>query len=182
MPNPATSTPGLAFLLANIRGLGEEGAFAWWAKMRQNGVKVTQGWSDAYYKEFTLNGGARPLMVGYASSPAAEVFYSEGKLTQPNMGLLFLPGGSYLQIEGAAVLNHAKQPALAAKLVQHLQSTVVQMAIFRAMWVYPAVQGTPSDPMMRHSTVPQRPSLLPPAQVAQKQKDWVARWTRTVLK
>ena len=26
MPNPATSTPGLAFLLANIRGLGEEGA------------------------------------------------------------------------------------------------------------------------------------------------------------
>lgn len=182
MPNPATSTPGLAFLLANIRGLGEEGAFAWWAKMRQNGVKVTQGWSDAYYKEFTLNGGARPLMVGYASSPAAEVFYSEGKLTQPNMGLLFLPGGSYLQIEGAAVLNHAKQPALAAKLVQHLQSAVVQKAIFRAMWVYPAVQGTPADPMMRHSTVPQRPSLLPPAQVAQKQKDWVARWTRTVLK
>ena len=182
MPNPATSTPGLAFLLANIRGLGEEGAFAWWAKMRQNGVKVTQGWSDAYYKEFTLNGGARPLMVGYASSPAAEVFYSEGKLTQPNMGLLFLPGGSYLQIEGAAVLNHAKQPALTAKLVQHLQSAVVQKAIFRAMWVYPAVQGTPSDPMMRHSTVPQRPSLLPPAQVAQKQKDWVARWTRTVLK
>lgn len=182
MPNPATSTPGLAFLLANIRGLGEEGAFAWWAKMRQNGVKVTQGWSDAYYKEFTLNGGARPLMVGYASSPAAEVFYSEGKLTQPNMGLLFLPGGSYLQIEGAAVLNHAKQPALAAKLVQHLQSAVVQKSIFRAMWVYPAVQGTPSDPMMRHSTVPQRPALLPPAQVAQKQKDWVARWTRTVLK
>lgn len=182
VPNPATSTPGLAFLLANIRALGEEGAFAWWTKMRGNGVKITQGWSDAYYKEFTLNGGSRPIMVGYASSPAAEVFYSEGKLQQPNMGNLFLNGGSYLQIEGAAVLNHAKQPALAAKLVQHLQSDVAQQSVFRSMWVYPAVQGTKPDAMMQHATVPHRPALLPASQVAQKQKDWVARWTRTVLK
>lgn len=182
MPNPNTSTPGLAFLLANIRQLGEDGAFTWWAKMRQNGVKITQGWSDAYYKEFTLNGGSRPMMVGYASSPAAEVFYSEGKLSQPNMGNLFLQGGTYLQIEGAAVLNHAKQPALAAKLVQHLQSAAVQQSVFRSMWVYPAVQGTPPDEMMRYATVPQRPALLPAQQVAQKQKDWLGRWTRVVLR
>ena len=49
VPNPATSTPGLAFLLANISGLGEKNAFKWWGQMRQNGVKITKGWSQAYY-------------------------------------------------------------------------------------------------------------------------------------
>ena len=42
-PSPATSSPGLSFLLANIGGMGEEGAFKWWAQMRQNGVKVAKG-------------------------------------------------------------------------------------------------------------------------------------------
>lgn len=43
VPSPATSSPGLGFLMANISGLGEEGAFKWWAQMRQNwcnGCKV----------------------------------------------------------------------------------------------------------------------------------------------
>ncbi|MDO4434061.1 MAG: thiamine ABC transporter substrate-binding protein [Alysiella sp.] len=181
MPNPGTSTPGLAFLTANIGYLGEDKAFAFWAKMRQNGVKITKGWSDAYYTEFTLNGGSRPMMVGYASSPAAEVFYSEGKLTTPNMGNLFLKGGSQFQVEGAAVLNHAKEPLLAAKLVQYLQGKEVQEAVFTSMWVYPAVKNTKHPAAIVHASVPQ--GRLPrPENTAHKQKDWVARWVRTVLK
>lgn len=185
MPNPGTSTPGLAFLLANISGMGEEAAFKWWADMRKNGVKITKGWSDAYNTEFTLNGGSRPIMVGYASSPAAEVFYSEGKLAEPNMGNLFLKGGTYLQVEGAAVLNKAKEPQLAAKLVQHLQSPSVQRQVFKHMWVYPAVRGTQSHPMMVHAQVPsraQQTAKLPAARINAKQQEWVNRWMRTVVK
>ena len=55
VPNPATSSPGYAFLLATIAGLGEEKAFAWWAQMRANGLKVVKGWSEAYYTEFSLS-------------------------------------------------------------------------------------------------------------------------------
>lgn len=185
MPNPGTSTPGLAFLLANISGMGEEGAFKWWADMRKNGVKITKGWSDAYNTEFTLNGGSRPIMVGYASSPAAEVFYSEGKLSRPNMGNLFLKGGNYLQVEGAAVLNNAKEPQLAAKLVQHLQSASVQQNVFTHMWVYPAVRGTAAHAMTVHAQVPdssEQTAQLPPSRVNAKQKEWVNRWVRTVIK
>lgn len=185
MPNPGTSTPGLAFLLANISGMGEEAAFKWWADMRKNGVKITKGWSDAYNTEFTLNGGSRPIMVGYASSPAAEVFYSEGKLTQPNMGNLFLKGGSYLQVEGAAVLNNAKEPELAAKLVQYLQGPSVQQNVFSYMWVYPAVKGTTAHPMTVHAQVPtkaQQTAQLSSQRVNARQKDWVNRWVRTVIK
>ena len=71
--NPATSSTGYAFLLATIAGLGEEKAFDWWAKMRANGLKVTKGWSEAYYTDFSRNGGKYPVVVSYASSPAAEV-------------------------------------------------------------------------------------------------------------
>lgn len=182
MPNPATSTPALGFLMANIGQLGEEGAFKWWAEMRQNGVKITKGWTEAYYTEFTLNGGSRPIIVGYASSPAAEVFYSKGKLKSPNMGNLFLAGGSYLQSEGAAVLNHAKQPELAAKLVQFLQSRTVQEQVITSMWVYPAVKNTPHHPIIVHASVPRHTKQLPVAQVSTKQKDWITRWVKVVLR
>lgn len=182
VPNPSTSTPGLAFMLANIGGLGEESAFKWWTAMRQNGVKITKGWSEAYYTEFTLNGGARPIIVGYASSPAAEVFYSEGKLKTPNMGNLFLKGGSYLQIEGAAVLQNAKEPMLAEKLVQFLQSRPVQESVTTTMWVYPAAKGTKANPFIAHANVPKNAVFLPAADVNKKQKEWLSRWNRIVLR
>ena len=83
--------------------------------MRQNGVKVAKGWSEAYYTDFTQNGGAYPLVVSYATSPAAEVHYSKGKYSTPPTGNLFLKGGTFRQVEGAAVLKGAKQPELAAK-------------------------------------------------------------------
>ena len=70
MPNPGLSSTGLGFLLANIQDMGEKQAFDWWAKMRANGVKVTKDWSEAYYTEFSRNGGSRPLVgreIGRAS-------------------------------------------------------------------------------------------------------------------
>ena len=32
--------------------------------------EVAKGWSEAYYTDFTQNGGAYPLVVSYATSPA----------------------------------------------------------------------------------------------------------------
>ena len=181
-PNPATSTPAMAFLLANIGGLGEEQAFDWWKQMRNNGVKVTKGWSEAYYKEFSLNGGSRPMMVGYSSSPAAEVFYSKGKLSTPNMGNLFLVGGVYRQMEGVAVLNGAQQPELAAKLAQYLQSDKVQRAVSTSMWVYPAVKNVPLAAVMVHSSVPTAHYAPHDKRVFANYKTWLSRWNKTVLK
>ncbi len=51
--NPATSSPGLAFLLATVGAFGEDGWEDYWADLRANGVKVVDGWSDAYYVDFS---------------------------------------------------------------------------------------------------------------------------------
>ncbi|QEY23849.1 thiamine ABC transporter substrate-binding protein [Neisseria animalis] len=181
-PSPTTSSPGLAFLLANIGGMGEEGAFKWWAAMRGNGVKIAKSWSDAYYTDFTHNGGAYPLIVSYATSPAAEVFYSKGKYSEPPTGNLFLKGGVFRQVEGAAVLNGAKQPELAAKLVQWLQSKEVQQAIPSEMWVYPAVKGTPLPEVFKFARIPESSDSPSRAEIDSKQKQWISRWAKTVLR
>ena len=182
MPNPGLSSTGLGFLLANIQGMGEKQAFDWWAKMRANGVKVTKDWSEAYYTEFSRNGGSRPLVVGYASSPAAEVHYGKGKFDTPPTGVLFLKGGVFRQVEGAAVLKGAKQPALAAKLVQYLQSAPVQKAVPTEMWVYPAVKNTPLPDVFKHARAPQHSDNPSEAAIAKNQRRWVSQWIRVVLK
>lgn len=182
MPNPGLSSTGLAFLLSTIEGMGERQAFDWWAKMRANGVKVSKDWSDAYYKDFSHNGGDRPLMVGYAASPAAEVHYGKGKYSVPPTGVLFLKGGVFRQVEGAAVLKGAKEPALAAKLVQYLQSPAVQKAVPSEMWVFPAVKDTPLPDVFRHAQIPPRTDNPSEAAIAKDQKRWVSLWLRTVVK
>ena len=164
--SPATSSPGLAFLLATVNHYGEAGAWAWWREARANGLKVTRGWSDAYYKDFTRNGGKYPIVLSYASSPAAEVFFADGfnpaKLpAQSPTANLFLPGSVWLQLEGVGVLKGAKQPALARKFVDFMLSSPVQADIPTRMWIYPAVSGTKLNPVFKFADQPSLPSVKP---------------------
>ncbi len=78
--NPATSSPGLAFLLATVDAFGEDGWEDWWGALRDNGVQVVDGWEEAYYSSFSgglASEGDRPLVVSYASSPPAEVVFAD---------------------------------------------------------------------------------------------------------
>jgi len=180
--NPATSSPGYAFMLATVAGLGEEAAFDWWARMRANGLKVTKGWSEAYYTEFTRNGGARPLVVSYASSPAAEVFYSKEKITEPPTGSLTLKGGVFRQVEGVALVKGGVQREAAQKFMEFMRSSAVQQALQTGMWMFPAEPGTARVDVMRHAPEPAAFDNPTPQAVADKGSEWVSRWTRVVLK
>ncbi|MEZ5643772.1 MAG: thiamine ABC transporter substrate-binding protein [Burkholderiaceae bacterium] len=181
--NPATSSPGQAFLLATIAGLGEEGAFDWWARMRTNGVKVVKGWSEAYYTEFSRNGGTRPIVVSYATSPAAEVFYSEKKISEPPTANLFLKGGVYRQVEGAGLVRGGNPAAreAAGRFIEFMRSPDVQQALQTSMWMFPVESGVPRDPVMQHADEPAVFDALTPEQLG-KAAAWQQRWTRVVLK
>ena len=180
--NPATSSPGHAFLLATIAGLGEGAAFDWWARMRANGVKVAKGWSEAYYTEFSKNGGTRPLVVSYATSPAAEVFYSKEKITEPPTGVLFLKGGVFRQVEGVALIKGGGQREAAERFIEFMRSPAVQEALQTSMWMFPAVPGIPRAEVMRHAAEPASFDALSSEVIAEKGAEWVSRWTKVVLK
>jgi len=182
LPNPATSSTGYAFLLATISSMGEEKAFAWWVQMRANGLKVVKGWSEAYYTEFTQNKGAYPLVVSYATSPAAEVFYSKTKITESPTASLNLAGGVFRQVEGVALIKGTAQRDAALKFVDFLRSAAVQEALQTSMWMYPVRGKTARAEVLRHAVEPTQ-FEAPSAQViATKGSEWVARWTKVVLK
>lgn len=180
--NPATSSPGNAFLLATIGALGEDKAFAWWARMRANGLKVAKGWSEAYYTEFSHGGGAQPLVVSYASSPAAELFYSKTKLSEPPTGSLSLPGGVFRQVEGVALVRGGKERAAAIKFVEFLRSAAVQQALQTEMWMFPVDGAVPRAEALRPAPEPAAFDSPSAQAVAEKNAEWVQRWTKVVLK
>jgi len=180
--NPATSSPGLAFLLSTISAMGEAKAMAFWGKLRDNGVKVSKGWTEAYYTDFSRNGGARPIVVSYATSPAAEVFYSKEKLTASPTGNLLLPGAVFQQVEGAALVKGGKEAVLARKFIDFLRSDAVQKDIPTNMWMYPAVPGIALDPVFQHAEKPAAHTTPDSRQIAAKSAAWVGKWTRIVLK
>ena len=188
VPNPATSSPGHAFLLATVAAMGEEPAFAWWAQMRANGMKVSKGWSEAYYTDFSRNGGTRPLVVSYATSPAAEVFYSKEKITESPTANLFLAGGVFRQVEGVALIKGGGQREAAKQFIAFLRSAPVQEALQTSMWMYPADTRAPRAEVMRHGVEPSAAqqasaaSAEPTAQSAEKSTQWVSRWVQVVLK
>lgn len=184
VPNPATSSPGQAFMLATVAGMGEQAAFDWWARMRANGVKVVKGWSEAYYTEFSRNGGSRPIVVSYATSPAAEVFYSKEKISASPTANVFLPGAVFRQVEGAALLKGASPAAQAAgvKFIEFLRSAPVQQALQTRLWMYPAEPGTPHHAVLQHAQEPKHFEAVPLRVLTDQAGSWQRRWTQVVIK
>ena len=101
--NPATSTPGLAFLLATVAELGD-GWRDYWRRLRANRVLVTDGWEDAYYGRFSGSSGGtgnRPIVVSYASSPPAEVIFRDPRPSEAPTGVV--EASCFRQVELAGV-------------------------------------------------------------------------------
>jgi len=181
--NPATSSPGLAFLLATVAAFGEEGYLEFWEGLRQNGVRVVSGWSEAYYTHFTRAGGDRPLVVSYSTSPAAELYYSEArpKPTEPPTANLFLPRSSFFQVEYVGILKGTRNLRAAQRFVDWLVSRPAQENIPTQMWVYPARREARLPEVFRFAQVPPEPARLTPQQIAGNRERWIREWTQVVV-
>ena len=81
--NPATSSPGLAFLFTTIRRYGEQGYLDYWRDLVENEVMIVNDWETAYYNEFSRWGGTRPIVISYGSSPPFEVIFAEEPMDEP---------------------------------------------------------------------------------------------------
>jgi len=186
VPNPATSSPGLAFLLATISHFGEAGYLDFWQGLRDNDVVVTSGWSEAYYDYFTVGSGGtgdRPLVVSYTTSPPADVLYAEDGRTTPASVNLNLPGGVFRQIEFVGIVSGTTQRALAEKFVDFMLSEPLQADLPLQMFVYPAVPETPlPDLFTQFAEVPADPAELEPALIDANREAWIEAWTEVMLR
>jgi len=180
--NPATSSPGLAFLMASVSHFGEGGYREFWAKLRANDVLVTAGWEDAYWGQFSVaSDGDRPIVVSYATSPAAEVYFSEGAYTEPPTGNVLGDGTCFRQIEFVGILKGAANRDLAEKWVDFMLSPAFQADIPLHMWVFPANPQAELPEVFQFAEAPPKPAQLSPEAIDQNREKWIEAWTETVL-
>lgn len=169
--SPATSSPGLAFLLGTVMRFGENGWKDYWTRLKANGVKVVSGWEEAYNQEFSGTGkGARPLVVSYASSPAA---------TPDTKALL---DTCYRQIEYAGVIQGAKNADGAKKVLDFMLSQKFQAEVPEQMYVYPVREGVAlPEAWQKSAPLPGDPEATLPAQdVDRNRESWVNQWRSLV--
>ena len=183
--NPATSSPGLAFLMATIAHFGEDGYLNYWLGLRDNGVVVADGWETAYYTNFSASSGrgAQPMVVSYGSSPAAEVIFAETALDDAPTASILGPETCFRQIEFVGILAGTENRALAESFVDFMLSTEFQEDLPMQMFVYPVLPSAelPTE-FLKYAEQPENPASLEPALITEKREQWIQDWTETVLK
>ncbi|WP_244204220.1 thiamine ABC transporter substrate-binding protein [Streptomyces africanus] len=185
--NASASSPGLGFLLGTAAKYGDGGWEGYWKKLKANGVKVVDGWEQAYNEEFSGSAGGkkakgdRPLVVSYASSPPAEVVFADPKPSTAPTGVA--EGTCFRQVEYAGLLSNAKNTKGGKALLDFLVSERFQEDMPLNMYVYPVRQGAQVPPeFVKYGPQAKDPETMDPAKIADNRDQWVKSWTSLVLK
>ncbi|HLA06641.1 MAG TPA: thiamine ABC transporter substrate-binding protein [Anaerolineales bacterium] len=182
--NPATSSTGLAFLLTTIAQYGDSFT-EYWAALRDNGVVVVDGWETAYYTNFSASSGKgpQPMVVSYATSPAAEVIFAEPPLDDAPTASMLGPNTCFRQIEFVGILKGTQRRALAEKFVDFILSRQFQEDVPLQMFVYPVNPGAAlPDEFDKYAQAPSQPATLDPEIIAANRDQWIQAWTEIVMK
>ena len=183
--NPATSSPGLAFLISTVYYFGEDDDYDYldyWKDLRANDILVKDSWTDAYYTEFSLYGGDRPLVLSYSTSPAAEVFFSDGKYTEPPTGNVLIDKATFLQIEGIGILKGTDKVDLAKKFVDYTIDLNFQEDIPSRMFVYPVNSIAKLPDYFSFAKVDSIPQEIDSKTINDNRDRWIDSWINVTLR
>lgn len=184
--NPASSSPGLAFLLITIRAFGEHGYLDYWRDLRANETLVVEDWDTAYYGEFSggaYSEGTRPIVVSYATSPAAEVYFSAAALSEPPTGAVLAAGTCFRQVEFAGILKNGQNQDLAEAFLDFLLAPSFQKDIPLQMWVFPTNADAPLPQVFTDfARQAQTPATVAPEAIEQNREAWIQAWETVVLR
>lgn len=173
--HPATSSPGLAFVLATIAEFGEDGWLDFWVGLRDGGVNVASDWDAAYYGDFSRYGGESPMVVSYASSPPAEVIFAEEPTDTAPTGVI--EAGCFRQVEYAGILAGTPYSEAAGRLIDYMLSVEFQEGIPLTWFVFPANQDAslPQE-FVDHTVIPDSPARLAADDIADNRERWINEW------
>jgi thiamine transport system substrate-binding protein len=183
--NPATSSPGLAFLLATIAHFGDPGYLDFWAGLRENGLVVVNDWETAYYTNFSASSGQgpQPMVVSYGSSPPAEMIFAETRPDDAPTASIARPETCFRQIEFVGILKGTGQRALAEKFVDFMLSKQFQEDMPLQMFVFPVNPNAAlPEEFVQYAQIPDQPARLDPAEIAANREKWITAWTDVVIR
>lgn len=189
--NPYLSSPGRAFLFATVDYFRHDGNASydhgdWWRDMADNGLVITDGWTEAYVNRYeggygnadwnpAFSGGAQ-VVVSYSSSPGIEHYYGNTATR-----VLEIDRAAFHQIEYAGVLAGCGNPDGAREFLEFLLSPPFQGQLWEQQVMYPVVAGTPLNATWEAAApIPAQPAELTTAEMAAQGETWLADWTRAV--
>lgn len=181
--NPATSSPGLAFLFATVGHFGQDGYLDYWQGLVANDVKVVNDWNTAFYTEFSRWGGERPIVVSYASSPPVDMIFAEEPMDAPVTAAVVSDGSCFRQIEFVGILKGTKQRDLAEAWVDFMLSRKFQEDLPLQMFVFPVNPDAQLQPEFINFLVePRETAIVSPEDIAAHREEWIQAWTDAVLR
>ncbi|MDX1991524.1 MAG: thiamine ABC transporter substrate-binding protein [bacterium] len=187
--NPATSSPGLAFLLTTIAVFGEEGDYTYldyWRDLIANDVLIVEGWTEAYYTHFSAPGrdsGDRPLVVSYASSPPVEIYFADPAPETAPTGAIVADNTCFRQIESAGILQGTDNLEAAQQFMDFLLSVTFQEDLPLQMYVFPVNPAAElPDLFVEYAAVPEVAVTLPYEDIEANRERWIQEWTETILR
>lgn len=180
--NPATSSPGLAFLLATIAEFGEDDWQDYWRRLKADDVQVASGWEEAYNQAFSGGAGKgdKPLVVSYSTSPPAEVIYADPPIDAAPTGVV--ESTCFGQIEFAGILDGTDTQDEAQQLIDFMLSDAFQADMPLQMFVFPVVDGIDlPDAFTKYAATVDDPLSVPSADIDANRDRWIDEWTSIVL-
>ena len=181
VPNPVSSSPGLAFLLASIAEFGD-GWQEWWMLLRDNNVLIVESWSDAYYGHFTAaSDGSRPLVVSYATSPPAEVLFANPRPPEAPTAVAALT--CFRQYEFAGILRGTKHEGPARLLIDFLVSRTFQndLPLTQFVWPINTNSNVPQE-FLDYALRPENPLTIDPVVIATRRAEWLDQFSDIMLR
>jgi len=182
--NPATSSTGLAFMLATVAQYGPDHFLDYWKKLKENDVMIVDGWEAAYYTQFSGSSGKGPqsLVVSYGTSPAAELVFAKEPLKEAPTASIVGPNTCFRQVEFVGILKGTKQRALAEKWVDFMLSKPFQEDMPLQMFVFPVdSQAALPDAFKQYIQVPDKPASLSPDTIDSQRDSWIEAWRAAML-
>lgn len=181
--NPATSSPGLAFLLATIGHFGEDQYLDYWQQLVENEVNVVNDWETAYYSAFSQAGGSYPIVVSYGSSPPFEVIFAEEEIEEPPTAAVVSDGSCFRQIEFVGILKGTEKRGLAEKWIDFMLSPTFQEDIPMNMFVFPVNRNAElNETFQKYLAIPDETAEVSPQAIAENREKWIQEWTEAVLR
>jgi len=183
--NPASSSPGMAFLLSTIAAYGPEGYLDFWQALRDNGVVVVNDWETAYYTNFSASSGRGPqaMVVSYGTSPAAEVIYASQPVTESPTASVVSENMCFRQVEFIGILRGTQERQLAEQFVDFMLSQPVQEDIPLQMFMFPVLStASIPDVFVQNVQIPEQPASIDSELVERNREKWLQDWTEVMLK
>lgn len=180
--NPATSSPGMAFLLATIGHFGETHYLEFWESLAANDVLIVNDWETAYYTEFSRWGGTRPIVVSYGSSPSFEMIYAEEPMDEPVTAAITADESCFRQIEFAGILSGTENRELAEAWIDFMLSPTFQEDLPLQMFMFPVNPDAQLDEtFVEFLAIPEQPATVAPEAIIVNRETWLEAWRNVVL-